>query len=243
MATLVPISDEQKRSAPWTIHDKLQAREDTRSGWEHAFYSSLETRADRISESIKDDFLGKLGQYLSNSYSPLPTSVRPFKQKYSFDLEKNTSAIKKWCQDTDDTPPFNEWIPAFEEKQKVKQQEKEMRRGHDDEESCCFVRVSNQSIETNYFQYLMAELGHRVEECVKRNLLAFAENPQNSSIRTEVKWYRKAEHLISNPSDFDDNLLYVSAWIEPANANLPSEQNLSAVKQNPEKKSWFWPFG
>ena len=175
---------------------------------------------------------------MSNSYSALPTYARPFKEKYSLDLKQNTSAIKEWSQDTADTPPFDEWFPAFEQKQ----QEQGMKHRHDDEEPYSFVRVRNQPIETRYFQDLMAEIGHRVEECVKRSLLAFAENPQNNAIRTEVKWYRKAEQYISNPSDFDDNLLYVSAWIEPANANLSSKQNLSADKQNPEKKSWYWPF-
>lgn len=227
---------ENKQPEQWTITEQLTTRENARTRWERDFNANMNTVADKISESITNEVFEKLRQHLSDPYKPLPTSSNPMKVDYSLGLKRNAHEIKKWAGDEANRPPFREWFDAFGTASNNRKRGQDF---DDTDSSVSFISINNEEIEIGYFQDLMAKIGHRIEEAVRRNMRAFAENPQNAGIASKVEWYRKAEKYVSNPSVSNDNSLYVSVWIAPNQVNRPAEiEAVLCPQENRPAASW-----
>ncbi len=204
MTANVGLSVERKEEAPWSVAQQLQARTNYRNDWETNFETNYQIVADTISQAISTTLFQEIRLSLLDVYKPLPTTSHPLTFNYSLSLQKATATIKAWSKESAELPPFNEWFATFQ----TNNSQQNM-----DEASSSSLRFHNKELEIGYFQELMSKIGHLVEANLSKNLQTFRDQPENQNFRYTVQWYRKAEQLIPNPSQFDDNYVSVSGWI------------------------------
>lgn len=195
----------------WTIAEKLAVRDAAREAWDTDFTSNMKAVADKIAESITLTIFEALGSRLADSYAPPLSADAALHLNYSLALKRDSGKIKEWAKEGAELKPFKEWFQAFEA---ASQKRKEGHIGDIEFASKSFVRVADKNIEIDYFQGHMSKIGHLLTKSITANLEAFAAQPDNKALRYKVEWYKKAEKIISNPSNLNDDLLTVTVWTD-----------------------------
>jgi len=137
-------------------------------------------------------------------------------------------------------PPFKEWFEKFcLPNQKLSKEDNSL-----DSSSLPLGKVfvapeREKGIDREYFQDMMTLVGQAVESKLKNAFKSSISTPENSCLKIEVKWYRKSDQLLSNPSNFRDNSLDIEAWIEEKQTqhlNIASIGSTALEKQRESRK-------
>jgi hypothetical protein len=216
----------------WTIKDQLNSRAEGRNKWDNDFMGNYVEVADKISESIEKEVFEKIQQDLPDPYKPLPTYSHPCHLSYSLEMGRpmNILKIKKWASEKSQLPPFNEWFQTLE---KQKQESPEFA------SSISIYSHNNSEVEISYFQNRMALIGQKIEKSVKNTLSNYVQKPGNTALKFKVEWYRKADKIISNPSNFHDNCLSIDLWIDEGNETKKNTRPSLLESRASSKKPWY----
>ncbi len=207
----------------FNVANHVTQRDIRRQKWNQDFEANCAPLADRVSETIVSSVLNRFREHLSNPFKRIPSSSLPLESTFSLDIcrPKKASLIQALAQEKADLEPFKEWFSVFNAVEK-NQGEFNKKRDFEDEyddsalSSWLSIPQSDAKKDSNYFHEQMAKIGRRIAATVNRQLGSLALQPENKEFRFKVEWYRKAEKALSSFSASEDNMLYVTTWIEPA---------------------------
>jgi hypothetical protein len=188
------------------LNNRIAARQ---SNWENDFDRNMSTFSKEISEGIAKKVFSSLNNALNDPYKELPNKQKPLSYYFSFEILNPQVALslKELASKSADLPPFKEWFEKFcIPNQKVS-------KGNDS-------LSSEKRIDREYFQGRMFLIGQNVKTQLKNLFKNSTLATENSGLKIKVKWYQQSDQLVSNPSNFHDNSIDVTAWIEEKNQDL-----------------------
>ncbi len=187
--------------------NRLTQRE---KNWENNFEKNREAFSIIISEGIFKKVIVKMEETFNDFYLKEPSYAAPLTTNFSFEIVKlkDALALKELALDGAELSPFKEWFERFSlPNQKINKDIDRFK------SSSIFSKNLN-GIDREYFQEMMALVGRSVQIHLKRSFQELTSLPENSYLKAEVKWHRKAEQLIPGASDFRDNSIEVKIWKE-----------------------------
>ncbi len=196
--------------ATFNLSNATENRLNQREKDENTFEKNREVFSHKISESIFKEVILKSEKTFNDSYLTEPSNAVPLSIRFSFEIvnPKDAIALIELALDSAELSPFKEWFERFSlQNQKIN---KEI----DCFQSSSILSKNVNGIDREYFQEMMALVGRSVQIQLKKSFQDLTSLPENSCLKVEVKWYRKAEQLLSVPSDFRDNSLVVTIWKE-----------------------------
>lgn len=211
----------------------LNERVKNRGVWEQDFDKNKTAFAEKISKGIYIEVIEKLGAILKDPYKLLPNKENTLADQFSFDIVQSNIAAKMqmWAMESAKLPPFEEWFKKFlPGNQKIESDNEFLSSGP----VTFFVREKKDwGIEAEYFRDMMSLVGKVVESQLNDMFKRLAMEKENSKFKFKATWYKKDEQTFSNPSDFKDNCINVSVWIEDKQTQTISlgtdNQNLNSI--------------
>jgi hypothetical protein len=188
------------------VSQSLQTRSQTRTTrWEADFENNHTAFAEAIALRLLQSTLVKFDKHLKDPYRKGFDVDSKHLTSLSLDITKS-GRLKAIAGPAADASPFNEWIEKFTIHQ---------------DPSPYVRRKKLKEIDESYFQELMALVGKKAANKIRVLLTDYVSKPEHADLRFHVEWYRQAEKLLSNPSNFTDNCINIQLWLAPQ-TEIPS---------------------
>jgi hypothetical protein len=225
-------------SPAWTVDGVVKERTEKRKTlWESDFDKNYQTFAQCIADGIAKEVFEKIEATFKDPYVQLPNKNNTLSNNFSFEIVRPDvmKQISKLAGESAKLAPFNEWVQRFSiQNQKL---------GEDDYRLISsFGKFAEEKkgeekkgIDREYFQDMMAIVGRLVQTKLSQLFGQFSLQSGNSNLKLNVVWYRKADQLIGDSSNFKDNSICVTVWLEDKKTVL-NEVSQSLVRNTIEKQ-------
>lgn len=188
------------------IQQNRDERQHTRETyWETEFEKNHNKYAKALADQIARQSLEKFDSMIKDPYK---ISLTQRKWKFSVSLEitdqRAAKTLKKLMNGCQSFAPFQEWLDSFSVDPAISDELFEENSYH-----------RSRVIDKSYFEEMMALVGQITEKRLGEIFTDYQKitDVLRDHFRYSVKWYRRADHRFSNPSDFRDNELRIELWL------------------------------
>ncbi|MBY0528989.1 MAG: hypothetical protein K2P51_02235 [Rhabdochlamydiaceae bacterium] len=188
---------------PFDISGSLQTRSKVRTGWERDFETHYTEFANAIALGLLTRTIEKFNKHLKDPYRKGFDADGKYLTSFSLDItnlsKKRAERLKMIAGTTAEAPPFKEWIERLAAEQNPEP----------------FARRKRiKELDKQHFQELMALVGRAAADKIRTLLTEHVSRQAHENVHFHVEWYRQAEKLLSNPSNFTDNCINIQLWLD-----------------------------